>query len=131
MTPSNSWAGEAAHHLKQVASIWGKDTICALIKDGSTKCLGLNEHTWGPPPPTTFVAIASSGHHCGITLEGGVECWGPTNLYGEASPPNDLTGTTGLAAGIHHTCAMDAESKIRCWGNSLNNRLVPPPIFSP
>lgn len=90
------------------------------------------------------VAVGYS-HACGVTLSGGVKCWGnnstgqlgnnsttssrsPTSVYGLSS------GVKAVAAGNNSTCALMESGGVKCWGlndqgqlgnNSTANSSVP------
>ena len=89
--------------------------------------------------------VAGATHKCGLTVSGGVRCWG-YNYYGQLgdntktarSTPGDVAGLAGgvvaIAVGNSHTCALTAGGGVKCWGynfygqlgdNSTANRLAP------
>jgi Alpha-tubulin suppressor and related RCC1 domain-containing proteins len=76
----------------------------------------------------TFKSIAAGDHHtCGVTLTGGVKCWGRgTNgqlgngEFLDQVNPVDVTGLTSgvasVAVGEYHSCAVTTSGAAKCWG---------------
>ncbi len=97
-----------------------------------------------PPAPTTVTPTPTSGiikagyTACGLTIGGGVECWG-NNAHGTlgtgvdgmtmlySTTPVDVNGlTSGVAAisvGYQHVCALTTGGGFKCWGNNAFGQL--------
>ncbi|HPR35442.1 MAG TPA: hypothetical protein PKY64_07190 [Anaerolineaceae bacterium] len=137
--------------------------VCAITTDGAALCWGGD--TWGqlgngapladsnlPVPVTglgagTTADIAGGGlFTCGLTLGGGVKCWGfnedgelGNNSTTNSPVPVDVSGlasgVSAIATGYYHACAlMTADGSVKCWGyngygqigdGTDTNRLVP------
>lgn len=81
--------------------VFGDDTACALLEDGSVRC-------WG--------TVMDLGYgHMGYS---------PLKTIGEDEPPSavrplEVGGkAVALAAGAAHTCALLEEGTVRCWGKA-------------
>ncbi len=109
---------------------------CALTT-GGVRCWGSNEgNPLGDmkststanyrvsPPETDFITGIQSmatgyEHACGLTLTGGLSCWGNggyTFPIGRLDP-NVATDVRSVAAGHIVTCALKTNSDVRCWGD--------------
>jgi alpha-tubulin suppressor-like RCC1 family protein len=128
----------------------GQEHSCALNDGGRAFCWGAN---WGgqlgngstvdpqlaPVPVSgslTFTALAAgSAHTCGLTVDGGIHCWGD-NSYGQLGTgttarshvPSRVASPAGvafieLAAGDYHTCALTSAGAAYCWGSQLAGEL--------
>jgi alpha-tubulin suppressor-like RCC1 family protein len=122
---------------------------CALTTGGGVKCWGYNADgrvgdgtTAARLTPVDVVglssevrAISAGGYHtCGLTISGGVKCWGH-NQYGQLgigtaanrAVPIDVRGlSSGISAitvGAYHNCALTTAQRASCWGNNGNGRL--------
>ena len=142
--------------LTNVATVSAGDLhTCALLKDGSVWCWGLDllglsdAGSFASAPTPTRVAgitgavqIAGGMYSaCAILASGQVTCWGadaygalgdgkPTGSAMSFSPP---VGVVGLQArslssspGFLHTCAVTAAGGVACWG--LNEGVVGQPF---
>ncbi|HKY13946.1 MAG TPA: hypothetical protein VJM33_03405 [Microthrixaceae bacterium] len=100
---------------------------CALINDGTVKCLydGEGGTPYVPPGISTAVKVGSK---CALLADGTVKCWGD-NRYGQlgigtitqgpSSPPVQvpgLTGVTSFGSTANHTCAVRGDATAVCWG---------------
>lgn len=121
----------------------GDAHLCALLSDGSMKCVGGNSYgslgngnTTNQTSPVSVTGlgqtvskiIAGSSHTCAQLADGNVKCFG-NNLSGQlangktvsqSSPVStiDLGSTiTGLAAGVQHTCFVLNYNLVKCIGN--------------
>ena len=130
----------------------GKSHTCAVTTEGVLKCWGFN--TLGKvgdgsslnnrSTPVDVVGLAGkaaaaalgNAHTCGLTVAGGVQCWG-FNEFGELGngttsgrepnpTPVDVvgleSGVVSIAAGAA-TCALTAEGGVKCWGSNRYGQL--------
>jgi alpha-tubulin suppressor-like RCC1 family protein len=121
----------------------GSYHTCALADGGTAVCWGSNKNAQlgrgaagaseALPQPVAGTArftrlSAGANHTCGLTAEGGVECWG-YNAFGQAGVKTAEVVTrptaiatalkfTGIAAGFTHTCAIAEGGSAYCWGDS-------------
>lgn len=123
---------------------------CALLKDGTVKCWGVNSDgqlgtgdivirrapvsVTGLGGPATDVAVGES-HTCAV-VAGAAVCWGK-NSNGQigigTKGPDQLTpvpvaGLAGqtvkaVAAGDAYSCALLSTGAVRCWGHNYGGRL--------
>ena len=82
-----------------------------------------------PDAPTTAFASLEAGYwdQCGVTLDGGVECWGrsesdvPDDSEAETWPTAwevpEMTGFTDVATGFAQACGLDTSGGVTCWGS--------------
>lgn len=132
----------------------GKQHACALGKDGTVWCWGLNDlgqlgvgvPASGTPVKVVGVmnatAIATGdAHTCALGADHRVTCWGDnaSGQLGRASPMSSATPTTVesipgaklIAAGDATTCAVDDNDAWLCWGASDAGQLCGPPSPQP
>ena len=77
------------------------------------------------PTDLVFVQISVGDRYaCGVTDEGGIECWGYDNTWGQASPP--LGEFVQVAAGDNHTCALTVAGEVQCWGDGYYGQTAAP-----
>ena len=120
----------------------GSEHTCALLRDGTARCWGRNNHgELGDGSTRTHlhpvavrglhdaVAIAAAAEHtCAVLRDRTVRCWGSNDL-GEAGDGTridrttpvrvaGLTAVTAIAVGPTHTCALRADGGVRCWGDN-------------
>lgn len=93
----------------------------------------------GAPLNATALSIVAGTHTCGITVTGGLYCWGP-NTYGQLGdntkttrtspvPVSSLSGNNAVrAVGLGtqsgtHTCAITTDSAVACWGRNESGQL--------
>lgn len=124
---------------EQVAA--GAWHTCALLKDRTVACWGLNEagqvgdtgdqsHLPTPVPGLTDSRAITAGglHSCAIQKDRTVACWGDNSVgqLGDGTTNSshvpvqvmNLTDVTGIAAGSVHTCAVRRDRSVFCWGNN-------------
>jgi alpha-tubulin suppressor-like RCC1 family protein len=117
---------------------------CALLRNTSVKCWGLNfdgelgSGTTGDVMTPTIVSglpsalqiSAGADHTCALLESGSIDCWG-LDMYGElgdgarADSPKPITvpgvsDATEVSAGEFDTCALLRGGTVKCWG--LNNQ---------
>lgn len=127
----------------------GERHTCAVTTQGSVKCWGSNHDgqlgdgtTVDRVAPITVsglatgmrAVVAGEQHTCGLTVAGGVQCWG-SNHKGQLgdgttdnkNSPVDVPGLTAgvstLAAGSQHTCAVTIAGEVKCWGDNQDGQL--------
>ena len=117
----------------------GEGYTCALLLDGSVKCWGNNflgqvgdgTSAGSISTPVSVRGLstgmraiaAGGGHTCALSAEGGVTCWGNSDVSASFAPV-DVVGFGGpgatVAAGKYHTCVLTAAGGVKCW--SWNER---------
>ncbi len=87
-----------------------------------------------PGPITLEVVTAGGRHSCGLTMSGGVKCWGDNRsgqlgdgtTIGSGAPVDVLglnSGVASIAAGDWHTCAIMEGGEAKCWGDNSYGQL--------
>jgi alpha-tubulin suppressor-like RCC1 family protein len=121
----------------------GSSFTCAVRRDGSAACWGLNAKGELGDGTTTSrtvpvevsglssgtTAIAAGEYHACAIVRGGAKCWGSDensqlgNTATNKIVPNDVTGLSSgvaaLALGQHHSCALTTGGGVKCWGSDL------------
>ena len=127
----------------------GIDSTCALTDEGGVKCWGYNGHGElgnGQSPsnrsiPTSnviglvrgVIAItAGVRHHCALTAEGAVKCWGAdyegalgtgtTEIPGGPVTVSGVTGASAISAGHDFSCVL-VGGGVECWGDNSQGML--------
>ena len=140
--------GDTAAHARPAKAIGnyralssGSGYSCALGPEGAAFCWGANaEGQLGQtdgvssPSPTplrvgtgTYRQLAAGqGHACGISVDGGLECWGRNSegqlgtgsmLGNQRGPTPTLSGPwTSVTATQGSTCAIRGDETLWCWG---------------
>jgi len=134
-----------------VASITlGHSHGCALLKDNTTKCWGLNTggqlglgDTTQRNTPTTVTALGTdvaslacgAGYHtCAVLKDSTAKCWGSNGAgqLGLGDTTNRATPTTvtalgadvvSIALGHSHSCALLKDNSVKCWGSHEQGQL--------
>ncbi|MGA2286021.1 MAG: hypothetical protein ABSG55_07125 [Dehalococcoidia bacterium] len=129
----------------------GAATACALDGaqlwcwgDNEFGLLGTGQIYFSSPSPVPATALAGlthirmgGFHGCGLTAQGGVECWGgdsdgelgdgkhgPTLVNPLPSPVIGLQrGVVAVTAGGGHSCALTSFGTVRCWGQNFYDQL--------
>ena len=95
-----------------IALSLGNNHTCALRPSGQAFCQGDDSRGQSSPPAETRFSQISAGDRqtCGITRDGGIECWG-------ASPVSKPSGEyVSASVGYSRTCAHRADGYAECWG---------------
>jgi len=122
---------------------------CVYKVDGTTYCWGLNDvgelgngTTVDSPKPvqvsgSTGVLTtinAGGGQACGLTVSGGLKCWGD-NTYGQLGDgtttnrstlntvPSLTSGVAMVSVGYMHSCALMMNGGMKCWGRNASGQL--------
>lgn len=79
-------------------------------------------------PPTFTNIEAGPGYLiCGLTLAGGVKCWGSASAPFPALNPTAIagleSGVAGISVGREHLCAVTTSGGIKCWGQNSYGQL--------
>jgi len=139
---SPSWVPGTIPQLSNVAAIGtGTAHTCAVTRDGSVWCWGLNsdgqlgngtqtDHEDLPvrvKGVSDAVAVGGGNEHtCALLASGGVACWGE-NRDGQlhdgtttdrmrAVSVNGVHDGVALAVGFDHACVVRAGGTVACWG---------------
>lgn len=134
---------------QEVSSItMGRHRLCALLADGSVRCIGhyydvhIQDPDWSDEANHGAHAIAGltgvtniaigNNHNCAV-LESGVRCWGynhlgqlgvtPVEHHREPVVVPALRDVVSLSAGANHTCARLESGRVACFGHSLYGAL--------
>jgi alpha-tubulin suppressor-like RCC1 family protein len=118
-------------NVRSVAA--GGSHTCALLFDGSVKCLGANQDgelgngsiisTAVPSAVSGLGGVATAissgrGQTCALLFSTKVKCWGgvPSGTILTPASSTFLTGVSSIVAADLHTCALLATSQVECWG---------------
>lgn len=135
--------------LANATSVSAGPIICAVLQDGTAKCLGLVREgysgfgTDASYPMTmeglTGVTAVSVGSDFACAIAGGeVWCWGSNTWYGLGTagvPPSSvkpmkiqgLANVTALSVGYGNACAVSGGS-VWCWGANSNQESGAPNV---
>jgi alpha-tubulin suppressor-like RCC1 family protein len=129
---------------------WGQNNF-GQLGIGSTNNMGSASNQMGDNLPavnlgtqSTVVSLALGYFHsCALFANGGVKCWGRSNIGQVGLETNQTYGTTSasmgdglafvnlgtgrtakeLAAGVYHTCALLDNDGVKCWGKNSDGQL--------
>ena len=127
----------------------GATYTCVVTAAGGVKCWGYNDAgqlgngtAAASSMPTDVVGLttgaaavsAGDRHTCGLTVTGGVKCWGRNGnsqlgdgTFADSSVPVDVvvlaSGWAMVGAGVIHTCAVTGEGGVKCWGGDFYGQL--------
>jgi len=103
----------------------GNTAVCAIRRDKTIRCWGMNDLGQASPPKGKFKTISMGDvHGCGITVNGRLRCWGGT--LGRPSNEKNLGSFIGVLAADSHTCGLRTNHKVICWGSDLADALSAP-----
>ena len=108
---------------------------CALIKDGTVACWGMNARGQlgdgtttdrsVPGPVVGLNDVAQISAHedlaCARRNSGDVWCWGLDNPIPKAVA--GLSQATDMSSGQQHACARAGQTQVLCWGWNSNGQL--------
>lgn len=125
----------------------GSDHTCALRKDGTVWCWGLNQlgqlgqgsSGGSPPGPAQVMGLGGvtalavgRNHSCAITTDRSLYCWGEGRFgkLGNGTTDNrpapvkvPLSSVSSVAASYDNSCAVTADGAAYCWGANGSGQL--------
>ncbi len=125
----------------------GENHTCALLRDGTLRCWGMNEtgqlgvgSEVNTPTAvaveglTGVVRVAAGYHHtCALQRDGALWCWGENytcqlgtgGMMGNTRPVRiEAPGpVVEVSAGANHTCVRTTQNTVRCWGFNIYGQL--------
>lgn len=103
----------------------GNTMVCALRKDKTIRCWGMDDLGQASPPKGKFKKISLGDvHGCGLTLGGELRCWG--GPLGRPKNEKKLGRFIKILAADGHTCALRTDHTAKCWGTNLSPTLTSP-----
>lgn len=111
----------ASRHLARASAVLASTAAIAMLVCGAVFSVS---PTAQANPATGFVAIdAGWSRSCGLTADGGVQCWGA--IYGTTAVevPGLASGATSISVGGAHACAVTAPGGAQCWGANAEGQL--------
>lgn len=75
--------------------------------------------------PGWQLVAANEDWACAVDFAGRPTCWGRNN-YGQADPPDEVSGLVQLSLGFRHACGVDSGGNAVCWGSDDDGRASPP-----
>ncbi len=125
----------------------GENHTCALLRDGTARCWGMNEmgqlglgNDGNQAVPmsvqglTGAVRISAGYHHtCALQGDGALWCWGENYTCQLGTGP--MTGNNRpvrieapgpvveVGGGANHTCVRTTQGAVRCWGFNIYGQL--------
>jgi alpha-tubulin suppressor-like RCC1 family protein len=142
-TPPGATPTPAQPKIGPVLQVVSGRTTCALMREGTVKCLGsgvngsLGNGATADSLKPVFVSNISDAvaitHSCALLKSGKIKCWGSKNYgqLGDGSPvpnfgtagfssvPVDVIGISNavsISGGEDGTCALLSTGKVMCWG---------------
>ena len=68
------------------------------------------------PPSGQFVSVSTGGlagyDTCGVTIEGSLTCWGPSDFLPVIHNNRDFTG---VSTAVWHVCGLKRNGNVYCW----------------
>lgn len=146
-TPATAFPQQMEVDLSHLVSVGGT-SVCTSAQAGGSTCWGdvlsqdengrifmTNPGIFTPFGGDTFYRALDSGlaHHCAITLDGDVTCWGNTSKGEAGIATRPLSSRWAvinsaqrvelddqalfLATGTDHSCAILTDNSLWCWGD--------------
>ncbi|MCC5808413.1 MAG: hypothetical protein JJU00_18945 [Opitutales bacterium] len=114
--------GTAFSFFAPATVLWASDP-----GEGEVVGWGSNVNGAEVPPVLEGVLAIATGHRHSLALlsDGSVVGWGD-NGFGQATPPDGLTGATAITAGSGHSLALLADGTVVGWGENQYGQAVPP-----
>jgi alpha-tubulin suppressor-like RCC1 family protein len=78
------------------------------------------------PGYVKYKSVAVGGYRtCGLTMTGGVRCWGARGADADPVPPASdlLTDVQTISNGWWYSCAIRNNAGLRCWGSNISGQL--------
>jgi hypothetical protein len=123
---------------------------CALLRDGTVRCWGLNQRSEvgdgttelraSPVRATALEGVveiaAGLDITCALVQDGTVRCWGTAlDVFGQINTTPVIVPGLGnvveLDAGAGNVCARLDDGSVRCWGNGTAPGHPPNPVDIP
>ena len=129
--------------LDGVVDLASSHNVCAVLEDGSARCMGDNSSgqlgdgtsTSSTVPVVVQNLAGAAGiqtgtdFNCAWRTDGSVLCWG-SNSYGQlgndhvtGDPVVGLSDAISVHAEYVHACALTGSGAVRCWGYGGQGRL--------
>lgn len=95
----------------------GFEVTCGIRLTGSIECFPSGAPT---PPSGMFKQLAIGGtHHCALSADGSIACWGTSNNGAQNVPTTpENSDYAQVVVGHQHTCALKNDGAPVCWGIS-------------
>ena len=97
----------------------GINASCALQRDGSSWCWGINDFTPPAGEKLTDISVGSASLACGLTTKGTAVCWGN---WASVLPPAgakfidiSVPSARRSYSGYGHVCALSENGAAVCW----------------
>ena len=147
-----------ARTMAGTVKCWGNNNVGQLGNGGTVSANTPVDVLAGEDTLLTGIIQISAGrfHTCGITMGGGVKCWGyglngrlghgdtsdahyPVDVVERAGSSSPLTGIVSVSGGREQTCALTHRGEILCWGkgddgqlgdNATDDQLAPVKVVS-
>ncbi len=128
----------------------GEYHSCALLRDGTVTCYGINESGQLGDGTTTDRVMqkvvaglsgvtqvaAGDNFTCALLADATVSCWGTNSgsdicsganvLHATPTAVGGVSGVVQVAAGGTHVCALLSDATVTCWGLNFKGELGTP-----
>jgi len=104
----------------------GVHHACAIKRDNTVLCWGLNNENRSTPPTNTYFQQIELGndHSCGITISNTLKCWG-NNGHSRASPPGGEFRSIRCGSDFCQA-KRKSDNKLISWGHNGHGRRAAP-----
>ena len=98
--------------------------LCAVERDGDAVCWAPHG-AWRDWAGGGFAQVSADAE-CGVTVDGGLECWGEGVTAFEELPGGRFVEVVGVKTrdrgltAVGPVCALDAGGALACWGDLVN-----------